>query len=149
IVDYFIETAFPPKHQAEAVIALLEDAAAPVKRGAILENVNVRPSRMDGMLKILEVDGAVEWTPEGWLRTLQPWSYDDERVANVTEARRREQRAMREYVRTSDCLMEFLRRELDDPDAAPCGRCSNCRGVPLLSIEIDPRLRTEAATFLR
>jgi ATP-dependent DNA helicase RecQ len=24
--------------------------------------------------------------------------------------------------------MEFLRRELDDPEAAPCGRCDNCTG---------------------
>ena len=24
--------------------------------------------------------------------------------------------------------MEFLRRQLDDPDAAPCGRCANCTG---------------------
>jgi len=24
--------------------------------------------------------------------------------------------------------MEFLRRQLDDPDAAPCGRCDNCTG---------------------
>ncbi|HEX3493587.1 MAG TPA: hypothetical protein VHU92_29895, partial [Streptosporangiaceae bacterium] len=26
------------------------------------------------------------------------------------------------------CRMEFLRRELDDPEAAPCGRCDNCTG---------------------
>jgi ATP-dependent DNA helicase RecQ len=24
--------------------------------------------------------------------------------------------------------MEFLRRQLDDPEAAPCGRCANCAG---------------------
>ena len=26
--------------------------------------------------------------------------------------------------------MEYLRRELDDPDAAPCGRCDNCTQRP-------------------
>jgi ATP-dependent DNA helicase RecQ len=26
--------------------------------------------------------------------------------------------------------MEYLRRELDDPEAAPCGRCDNCTGRP-------------------
>ncbi len=30
---------------------------------------------------------------------------------------------------TGDCRMEYLRRELDDPEAAPCGRCDNCTGV--------------------
>ena len=29
------------------------------------------------------------------------------------------------------CRMEFLRRELDDPEAAACGRCDNCTGRPL------------------
>jgi len=28
----------------------------------------------------------------------------------------------------SRCRLEHLRRELDDPDAAPCGRCDNCTG---------------------
>jgi ATP-dependent DNA helicase RecQ len=33
------------------------------------------------------------------------------------------------YVKTSGCRMEYLRRELDDPQAAPCGRCDNCTGA--------------------
>jgi ATP-dependent DNA helicase RecQ len=32
------------------------------------------------------------------------------------------------YLDTVDCRMEFLRRQLDDPDAASCGRCDNCTG---------------------
>jgi ATP-dependent DNA helicase RecQ len=30
------------------------------------------------------------------------------------------------YITTAGCRMEFLRRQLDDPAAAPCGRCDNC-----------------------
>jgi ATP-dependent DNA helicase RecQ len=33
------------------------------------------------------------------------------------------------YAKTSGCRMEYLRRELDDPQAAPCGRCDNCTGT--------------------
>ena len=33
---------------------------------------------------------------------------------------------MRDYVATDACRMAFLRSELDDPEAAPCGRCDNC-----------------------
>lgn len=33
---------------------------------------------------------------------------------------------MRRYVEHTGCLMEFLARALDDPDAAPCGKCMNC-----------------------
>jgi ATP-dependent DNA helicase RecQ len=32
------------------------------------------------------------------------------------------------YQATDACRMEYLRRELDDPAAAPCGRCDNCTG---------------------
>lgn len=35
---------------------------------------------------------------------------------------------MLSYLETVGCRMEFLRRQLDDPDAAPCGRCDNCTG---------------------
>src|SRR3712207_8775693 len=38
----------------------------------------------------------------------------------------RSQEAMRAYASTDDCLMQFLRRQLDDPEAEPCGRCANC-----------------------
>lgn len=35
---------------------------------------------------------------------------------------------MREYAATTGCRMEFLRRQLDDEAAVPCGRCDNCAG---------------------
>ena len=34
----------------------------------------------------------------------------------------------------SGCLMEFLRRELDDPGAAPCGRCARCLGRHVVDV---------------
>jgi ATP-dependent DNA helicase RecQ len=35
---------------------------------------------------------------------------------------------MRDYVSTPGCRMEFLRAQLDDEGAEPCGRCDNCAG---------------------
>src|SRR5260370_27726410 len=32
------------------------------------------------------------------------------------------------YLATDGCRMEYLRRRLDDPAAARCGRCDNCTG---------------------
>jgi ATP-dependent DNA helicase RecQ len=32
------------------------------------------------------------------------------------------------YLAAEGCRMEYLRRELDDTGAAPCGRCDNCTG---------------------
>ncbi len=67
------------------------------------------------MLKVLDVDGAVRRVRGGWEATGEPWSYDAERYARVSEARKREQQAMLEYLDTDRCRMWFLRDQLDDP----------------------------------
>jgi ATP-dependent DNA helicase RecQ len=74
------------------------------------------------------VDGAVKRVKGGWIATGEPWIYDAERYAWVARQRAAEQQAMRDYVSTAGCRMEFLRRQLDDEGAAPCGRCDNCAG---------------------
>jgi ATP-dependent DNA helicase RecQ len=48
------------------------------------------------------------------------------RFEQVTRLRRDEVEQMRRYVEHQGCLMEFLARALDDPNAARCGRCMNC-----------------------
>jgi ATP-dependent DNA helicase RecQ len=43
---------------------------------------------------------------------------------------------MRDYLATPGCRMDFLRRQLDDPQAGePCGRCDRCAG-PFWSEEV-------------
>ena len=149
IQDYFINTAFPPRAHAEQVVAILADAADWMATRAIERDVNLRHSRLENMLKILEVEGVVERKAGKWRRTLTPWAYPEARVEAVTVARRREQERMREYLEHSGCLMEFLRGELDDPTAAPCGRCARCVGQRLVAVEIDRELAREAVSFLR
>jgi ATP-dependent DNA helicase RecQ len=148
IQDYFIGSAFPPRTRAEEVVAMLEERAAPVGENEILSAVNVRPTRLKNMLKILEVEGAVERTGSAWLRTLSPWSYDEERVRRVTEARRAEQAAMDTYGRTEECLMAFLLRQLDDPGPRPCGRCMVCTGRSP-EVDLDPGVVAKAREHLR
>ncbi len=148
IQDYFINSAFPPRTRAEEVVSLLEDRAAPVSENEILSAVNVRPMRLKNMLKILEVEGAVERAGSKWLRTLAPWRYDEDRVRRVTDARLAEQAAMDTYGRTDECLMAFLLRQLDDPDPRPCGRCMVCTGGSP-SIGLDAALVAKAREHLR
>ena len=45
--------------------------------------------------------------------------------------------------------MAFLKRELDDRDTRPCGRCANCIGQPLLAERYSEELMTEAVRFLQ
>jgi ATP-dependent DNA helicase RecQ len=56
---------------------------------------------------------------------------------------------MREFLEGEGCLMEFLRRELDDPGAQRCGRCARCLGHPLFPHSVDPDLAREAFAYLR
>ena len=148
IQDFFIATAFPPRPEAEAIVELLAARGEPVRLGDIEEAVNVRRSRIEGMLKVLDVDGAVEQDAGGWRRTLRPWSYPSERVERVTEARRAEQQAMVDYAATAGCRMVFLRRLLDDDDAEPCGRCDRCTGFAT-DPSVDAEVVAAAVTHLR
>ncbi len=149
IQDHFIETAFPSQPDAEAVVALLAEADGPVKLAQLESEVNVRKGRLESMLKILEVEDVVARVDGGWTRTPTPWTYPVDRIAHVTEQRRVEQRAMREYASTDGCRMLFLRTLLDDRDASPCGRCDRCRGTSISLDAIPPSLVAEAGSYLR
>ncbi len=125
---YFGSLAFPPEYQVRATLAALAGAGRPVSTSALETRVDLSRSRLEMMLKVLDVDGAVRRVSGGWAATGQDWAYDADRYARVAAERSREQQAMLGYLATSNCRMEYLRRELDDPAAAPCGRCDNCTG---------------------
>jgi ATP-dependent DNA helicase RecQ len=148
IQDFFIETAFPPKPLVEEVLALIGDADAPVTIPTLQANVNIGRGRLEAMLKVLDVEGAVRREGSGWVRTEAEWAYDEERYAEVTAMRRAEQAAMFAYGEDGRCLMQALRSELDDPEAAPCGRCSVCAG-PRFDAPVDEALAREAYAIVR
>ncbi len=131
IWEWFASTAFPPEDQVRATLAAL-DAHGTLSTAGLETFVSLRRSRLEGMLKVLDVDGAVRRVRGGWESTGRPWSYDAERYARVTAARRAEQRTMLDYQATDGCRMAFLRASLDDPDlpdAWRCGRCDRCTGT--------------------
>ncbi len=115
-----------PEEQVRRTLDVLARAALSLP--ALEPLVELRRSRLETMLKVLDVDGAVRRVQGGWISTGVPWTYDTERYAWVAE-RAAEQQAMRDYVSTTGCRMEFLRRQLDDELAKPCGRCDTCAGA--------------------
>jgi ATP-dependent DNA helicase RecQ len=125
---YFASLAFPPERVVRDTLAALDDAARPLSPGALETRIDLSRGRLEMMLKVLDVDGAVRRVSGGWEPTGQPWQYDTERYERVAAERSREQQTMLGYVAGPGCRMEFLRRELDDPAAGPCGRCDNCTG---------------------
>ena len=128
IWEYFASLAFPSEELVRRTLDVLARADKPLSLPALEPLVELRRSRLETMLKVLDVDGAVRRVKGGWLATGQPWSYDAERYAWVARQRAAEQQAMRAYASTTECRMEFLQRQLDDEGAKPCGRCDNCAG---------------------
>ena len=126
IWNYFATVSMPRQDQADAVLAALSDSDRPLSTPALETIVDVRRTRLELLLKVLDVDGAVEKVRGGWAATGQPWVYDRERYTRVAEARVREAELMVAYQQGERCRMEFLQECLDDPSAEPCGRCDRC-----------------------
>jgi ATP-dependent DNA helicase RecQ len=127
---YFASVAFPSETLVRKVIGALE-ADRPQSTPALEALVDLGRTRLEMVLKVLDVDGAVRRIKGGWISTGQPWEYDEQRYRKLDEARRREQQAMLDYQATDGCRMAFLRGQLDDPELAEderCGRCDNCTG---------------------
>lgn len=133
IWEYFGSLAFPREDQVRATLDALSRGGT--QSAQLLETqVDLTRSRLEMMLKVLDVDGAVKRVKGGWEATGQGWSYDGDRYARVEAARLAEQATMVDYVTTDQCRMAFLRRTLDDPELEPgmrCGRCDNCGGVTI------------------
>ncbi|AXG80680.1 RecQ family ATP-dependent DNA helicase [Streptomyces paludis] len=129
IWQYFASVAFPPEELVRRTLDVLGRSDRPLSLPALEPLVELRRTRLETMLKVLDVDGAVRRMKGGWTATGEPWVYDTERYAWVSRQRGAEQQAMRDYASGTGCRMEFLRRQLDDEEATACGRCDNCAGA--------------------
>ena len=128
---YFASLAFPREEQVRRTLEVLGAEGRPLSTATLETYVDLNRTRLETMLKVLDVDGAVRRVRGGWEATGREWSYDEERYRRVAEARQREQQAMLDYIATDACRMRFLRDQLDDPEAEDCGRCDNCGGLTL------------------
>ncbi|MGB3684510.1 MAG: RecQ family ATP-dependent DNA helicase [Ornithinimicrobium sp.] len=126
IWSYFASASMPAVDQAQAVVAALAQAPAPLSTMALETLVDVRRTRLELLLKVLDVEGAVDKVRGGWIGTGAPWTYDEQRYSRVSAAREREASLMLEYERGQRCRMAFLQDCLDDESAVPCGRCDVC-----------------------
>jgi ATP-dependent DNA helicase RecQ len=147
---YFASLAFPREALVRQTLAVLMERGT-MSTAALESYVELGRNRLEQMLKVLDVDGAVRRVRGGWEATGREWAYDAERYARVSEAREREQAAMLDYLDTDRCRMRFLRDQLDDPavgDGPPeCGRCDNCGGFEV-SVTVSETALTEARTRL-
>lgn len=143
---YFAALAFPPEDQVRSVLAALS-TDRPRSTPALEPIVDLRRTRLELMLKVLDVDGAVRRVRGGWIATGEPWTYDAARLRRVAAARTAEQAAMREYATTDGCRLRYLRECLDDAGATDCGRCDRC-AAPTFATELSEDTLRVAEAFL-
>jgi ATP-dependent DNA helicase RecQ len=147
IQDFFIEQAFPPRDRVDRVLEALQSDGATTNE--LMGAVNLGKTRIEAMLKVLDVEGAVAREGTRWVRVPgSDWRYDGDRYAHVTALRRHEQEAMAAFGADGRCLMRALQEELDDPDPVDCGVCAVCT-APRFDGPLDPGLVREAALHLR
>ena len=140
IWDWFGTQDFPPEDEVRQVLAGLDAARASgdgVMSTAVLQTLTrLRRTRLESMVKVLDVDGAVRRVRGGWVSTGEPWSYDAKRNRRVEAARLAEQDLMLAYeaLEPPGCRIAFLRQALDDPQMTQeyrCGACDLCGGLAL------------------
>lgn len=151
INDYFIRQAFPPEWHVRRILDALEAAEDGLSILELTRLVNLRPTQIEKVLKILAVahDALVIKQDARWYRTPNPYASDQDRIQRLTLHRQHEWGEVQAYLRTDDCLMRYLGEALDDPHAEDCGRCINCTNAPLLEITADASLIAAAQRFIR
>ncbi|MFC5948221.1 RecQ family ATP-dependent DNA helicase [Pseudonocardia lutea] len=143
---YFASLAFPPEPLVRQTLAALSEQ--PLSTAALETRVDLSRTRLEMLLKVLDSDGAAKRVKGGWIGTGAEWVYDRERHQRIAAARKAEQQAMLDYLSTDECRLVFLRRQLDDPDPTPCGRCDVCTGT-VWSPEVSAEVSAAAAERLR
>lgn len=151
INEYFRETAFPPEWQVEKILNVLAEAEDGLKKRELEGAVNIKPSHIDKVLKLLVVEqfAPVMKLGASWYRTANPYRLDKARIDHLTRQRELEWAEMKAYQSSQSCLMEFLAKALDDDNAAPCGKCAVCTGQALLPTQPGRDALIAAQRFVR
>src|SRR5262249_11821131 len=130
VADYFIRTAFPTPENVDQLLATMQAADGALTVPRLEQCVNLPKGNIEKILKflLLESPAPIQRTPSGYVLNPVRWQMPTDRIERITNLRREEQTRMSLYMSSRDCLMQFLAAELNDLEAAPCGKCANCKG---------------------
>jgi ATP-dependent DNA helicase RecQ len=147
ITNYFIESAFPTRKEAEEVFNALEKEPRGLSTYGLMSRVNLSSGRIQKTIDLLSLESPAPIAKSGTKWRLTSAKLNDsfwERAQRLTDLRRAERDEMQRYVSQQSGHMEFLIRSLD-------GDPSNLRSanLPALPVAVDQQLVREAIEFLR
>jgi len=147
---YFRKSAFPTEDRVNAILAIIEEHEGLSVPG-LMAQLNLRKGQIEQVLKYLSVEETSPVIKIGsiWKRTAVKFNMDSEKIARLTNQRLNEWNEVLNYIKSSNCLMNFLQNSLDDPHNTSCGKCANCLDINKLPIEVSHANGIEAAFFLK
>lgn len=128
ISEYFIKSSFPKKEQLEEVIYLIENSDSGLSTYDIKKVVNMTTGSIKKCISLLDLHGIIAKVKSKYIRTLNPYVYDNFKVEEILKTRYSELEFMNKYINTNECYMKLIANELDDNTCGYCGKCSNCIG---------------------
>lgn len=152
IQQYFIANAFPNEKLVKEILSVIERADGGATRAEIHRQVNAKYRKTEAVLKFLAAESPpsilVSGRPQTYTRTLNDYELPHETIARRSQKKQAEWEMMQTYLHHENCLMQFLASELDDPEAAPCGKCANCLPEHALPTTYAESTANAAAEFL-
>jgi ATP-dependent DNA helicase RecQ len=153
IQQYFIQQAFPREQLVEQILRVLENSDEGMTKPEILRNVNGTAKKIEAALKFLTAESpapivVAQQRPIRYARTANAYQLPHEAIARLSQIKEGEWGVMQAYVHHQGCLMQMLAEQLDDPAAAPCGKCANCAPEAAITTSFSEATGMAAAEFL-
>lgn len=148
INNYFIESAFPTEELMNDVVHTI--IAHPGLKISQLElYINMKSSKIKACVKYLLVNGDIYVDKSQYYKTPRVWKPDVEKSREITVIRKNELLQMNQFIKTSDCYMEYIAKVLDDSNAKKCGKCANCLNHALVPSDLSEAMILRAQQFIR
>ena len=150
IQQYYIESAFTKEAQINQLLEAIENADG-IKVTELEPLVNFSKGTIGDILKFLSIEQPSPILKDGpqYFRTQFDYQIPEEKIERLNNIKQGEWDVLNSYHKSNTCLMQFLSKELDDPDSQPCGKCENCNPENKLAAEIDHELVLKANDYLR
>ncbi|RLV60503.1 RecQ family ATP-dependent DNA helicase [Parashewanella curva] len=150
IQRFFIESAFPKEEQINQLLNVIEQNDG-LKLSQIEPLVNFTIGKIQDILKFLSIENPSPILKDGsaYYRTQFDYELPHNKIERLNTIKEHEWQRLIEYHNSDKCLMQFLRKELDDDAPEKCGKCANCDPTNSLKAEVNQDLAIQAHSYLR
>jgi ATP-dependent DNA helicase RecQ len=129
----FFASGSADRHGLRKVATLVRHAEGAVEPTELAEEADLPPTRLAGLVNLLEQAGAVEVRPDGAIACAADAPEPEqaaEAAAEVAESHRKVEQSrvemMRAYAETTGCRRQFLLAYFGETLEEPCGNCDTC-----------------------